>query len=285
MRKTDWSLNEMYIISYKRPECITARMLQNMGWPKEHWHIMCEDDDPTLNEYRKNWGKHVLTFRIQDYLYSTDYLDNAGTTLPHGAAPVRNAVIKYSHDHGDKRHWQLDDDYMSITRTVFRHGLPYNKRCKTFDEAILIMSQIAEIGYDGRIPVVGGTVSNKSFPDKWDTVEFKVFNIFNIDSNGLDPTWRGRMNDDTINCIDVHNSMRPIELVFNCLSVNPQPTQSHAGGLTDIYKQEGTIRKTAYALMLSPMAVVPDKEFGRVHNRMRSSLIQPKLINPDDVKQ
>lgn len=280
----DWSLNNVYIISKGRPQCITAQMLRDIGWPEDHWFIMCEDDDDKLPEYREKWGGHVLTFPIADYLETTDYLDNAGTSLPHGAAPVRNAVIKYSHEHGDKRHWQLDDDYTSIRRTVFRNGRPFTQTCSTFEQCIEYMAPIAQIGYDGRVPVVGGCPANKSFPDKWNSIGFKVFNIFNIDSNGLDPTWRGRMNDDTINSIDVHNSMRPIELVFNCLCVNTQPTQAVPGGLTEMYRSEGTIRKTAYALMLAPLEIVPDKMFGRVHNVMKGSEVQPKLINPDDVK-
>lgn len=279
----DWKLNNLYIISKGRPECITARMLKEMGWPDDHWHIMCEDDDPTLGEYKRNWGKHVLTFPIEDYLHTTDYLDNEGTTLAHGAAPVRNAVIKYSHDHGELRHWQFDDDYTEMNRTVIDHGQPHNVR-SDYKSIINRMNQIAVIGQTGRIPIVGGTIRMKAYPQKWRTVMHKVFNMFNIDSNGLDPTWRGRLCDDTINCLDVHNSTRPIEIAFNCVNVGMQPTQSHRGGLTDLYGENGTIRKVAYALLVNPTAVIPKMEFGRIHNALYSIPIQPKLINPDDVK-
>lgn len=283
--RVNWRLNDLYIISYERPECQTAQLITRMGWPDKHWHIMCEDDDPTLDEYRKKWGKHVLTFRIQDYLYTTDYLDNAGTTLAHGAAPVRNAVIKYSHDHGELRHWQMDDDYDAIKRTVFKDGQPVTESCQTFAQVMQYMSQIADIGYSARIPVTGSTVANKMYPDEYDHWSVKVFSLFNIDSNGLDPKWRGRLSDDTINCLDVLNSTRPTELIFKCLSVNTAPTQTNKGGLTEFYKQTGSIRKIAYALMINPIAVQPNTQFGRIHCTVFSERNAPKWINPDDVKQ
>ena len=86
------------------------------------------------------------------------------------------------------------------------------------------------------------------------------------------------MNDDLINSIDNWNKGKPA-LSFKFLGMGMAATQSEKGGLTDIYQSEGTVRKTAYAVLIAPHAVKLLIKFGRYHHRVNWDLICPKLLN------
>nr|UWI11135.1 MAG: hypothetical protein [Bacteriophage sp.] len=60
--------------------------------------------------------------------------------------------------------------------------------------------------------------------------------------------------------------------------MNMPPTQSEGGGLTDIYRDEGTVRKTAYAVMAAPGQVKLVDRFGRYHHAADWKRIVPNKV-------
>lgn len=106
-----------------------------------------------------------------------------------------------------------------------------------------------------------------------------MFNAHNLPSGGeLFVPWRARLNDDLINAVNVWRTGRS-ELSVKCLAMNMPPTQSEGGGLTDIYRDEGTVRKTAYAVMAAPGQVKLVDRFGRYHHAADWKRIVPKIVS------
>lgn len=66
---------------------------------------------------------------------------------------------------------------------------------------------------------------------------------------------------------------------FNFVSLVTKETQTEAGGLTEFYNAVGTVRKTAYAILVCPSVAKLCTKFGRYHHDVKWSKIRPKLLH------
>ena len=271
-------LNTVYIISKGRPQCHTARTVERMGYPGE-WFVVCGTNDETLPEYRERWGDHVLTFDFDEQVGRTDPMDGFGFDVKaSGAVPVRNATAEISRRRGELRHWQLDDDYTGFQLTDVREmRRPVIKDGAQFER---VLARIARFGHECGLANVGFVpASMEAIPQSYGKVAFRVFNAHNMPSGGpLFETWRGRMSDDLVNAIDVWRHGRA-ELAVKFLSMNMPNTQQEGGGLTEMYREDGTVRKTAYAICACPSSVKLVHKFGRYHHRANWGTIAPKIVS------
>jgi hypothetical protein len=270
-------LNTIYIISKGRPHCRTAQTLQSINYPGE-WFIVCGSNDDTIEQYQKRWGKDkILIFDWHEEVKNSDLLDNFGVeTMSSGAVPVRNATRKIARDRGELRHWQFDDDYVSFY--LINKDLKKNHHITDGKEFEHELNKIATFAHNAKINNVGFCLGNESFPKVACKYAKRVFNAHNMPTDEkLFMTWRGRMNDDLINALDVHHSGKYV-MSFYYLSLILMATQKESGGNTDIYQQSGTVRKTAYAVMIEPNATKLVIKFGRYHHAVDWKKITPKLL-------
>lgn len=280
-------LNTVYIMSKGRPQCRTARTLIAMNYPGE-WFIVCGNNDETIPEYQKNFGKErVLVFDWYEQIKHTDVLDNFGfEKMPSGAVPARNAIIEISRQRGELRHWQFDDDYEEFWLTNLNRKGKRGSKCpqpkkrltgKTFQ---WWLCRIAKFGYDTNMPNVGfSQTTAESMPDNCEKVGKRIFNAHNQSSTGGATVWRSRLNDDTINAIDTYHRPGKIEFSFKFLNMSMKLTQQEKGGLQDIYQKEGTIRKTAYLFLVAPNAAKLVIKFGRYHHSVDWPKLVPKIVS------
>jgi hypothetical protein len=270
-------LNTIYIISKGRPQCKTARTLTNMNYMGE-WFIVCGNNDETIPEYQKNWGKdRILFFDWYEEVKKSDLLDNFGVEkMSSGAVPVRNAIREISEKRGELRHWQFDDDYEFFTHTRENFKSNFAIREGKFFEKQLY--KLAKYAHEADLANVGFCLGHEAFPVEARNVSRRVFNTHNLPSK-IDKfvDWKGRLNDDLINALDVFGQGK-VEMSFKFIHLKPAPTQSEQGGLSDLYKQEGTVRKTAYAILKYPNVVKLTIKFGRYHHQANWEKITPKVI-------
>lgn len=272
-------LGTVYIISKGRPQCRTAQTLERIKFPGE-WFIVCGTNDETRERYIERWGGRVLTFDFEEQLETTDTMDPFGfDRMASGACPVRNATRAISWDRGEKRHWQLDDDYTGFQ--IFDPGTGRRPAVKDGAELFERMERIAEFGYECRLANVGFTPAGiAASRENSRNYSPRVFNAHNMPSDPeLFVPWVGRMNDDLINAINVYRTGRGPEFSFNFLSMNMPATQSEDGGLSELYREEGTVRKTAYAVMAAPGAVRLVKRFRRYHHKCDWRRLVPMVLN------
>ena len=272
------SLNTIYLISKGRPQCRTAATLTKMEYPGE-WFIVCGNNDNTLPEYKEKWGdERVIVFDWYKQIKETDTLDNFGfDTMPSGAVPVRNATIEISRRRGEKRHWQLDDDYNGFFLT--NSNLIKKKRLNG-EELQWWLCRIAKFAADANLPNCGFSLGTmESTPEQAKKLGTRVFNAHNQSSEGVATRWRSRLNDDLINAIETHRLGQKVEFSFKFLALTMTPSQQEAGGLSDIYKDEGTVRKSAYPILIAPNAAKLVINFGRYHHAVNWKRIRAKLIS------
>lgn len=271
-------INTVYIISKGRPECLTAQTFLRINYPGQ-WFIVCGNNDETLPEYKNRWGDKVIVFDWYEQIKHTDTLDNFGfEKMPSGAAPVRNATRAIAESRGEFRHWQFDDDYKRFR--AYNKETGKNEDIKDGKTLYDCMLKIAYFGYVTNTYNVGFTfVTIDSKPANRKKVGVRIFNAHNMstDINNF-TTWRGRLNDDLVNAIETYQK-GTIEFCFKFVALDTETTQKQEGGLTEFYKEVGTARKTAYAIMMAPNAVKLVKMFGRYHHRVNWKRICPKLIS------
>lgn len=270
-------INTVYIISKGRPQCRTAVTLNKMKYPGE-WYIVCGNNDDTISEYQRIWGKEkILIFDWYKEVVNSNLLDNFGVdTMSSGAVPVRNATRKISEARGELRHWQFDDDYVSFRHINKTYTSNVSMSGKLFEKELY---NLAEYAYNSDFANIGFCLGNESFPNVSRKAGRRVFNAHNLPSiKDKFVEWRGRMNDDLINAIDVFNKGK-IEMSFRFMNLTLAATQSEDGGNTDIYKLSGTVRKTAYAILIAPSAVRLVIKFGRYHHHVNWDKITPRIIS------
>ena len=246
-------INTIYVMSKGRPDCVTAQMLTDIAYPGE-WFIVCGDNDETYGEYVEKWGKgKVLLFDWARYVESTDLLDPFGVEngKPSGAAPARNAIHDISQKRGEKRHWQLDDDFPIFYDTDDKTGRKiriedgnrlywYFNRLAEFGEK----TGIADVGIGGATLFIDAAAKRK--------VNRQCFGCHNMPSDDSFYKWRGRMADDICLAIDLAHVSRGIQISFNWFGYPYTPSAKKAGGNTDLYLQDGYIRKAGYANLVNP---------------------------------
>lgn len=276
-------IDTIYIISKGRPRCTTAKTLTSIDYPGE-WYIVCGNNDDTIDEYVENWGEHVLVFDWYDEITRTDTLDNFGfDNMASGAVPVRNATCEIARRRGERRHWQLDDDYYGFYRTI-----PKTMKKKRLDgqELFDTLHEVALFADSCNLSNCGISLTTiESTPQKAGMYSPRVFNAHNMPTDPQKFTrWRGRMNDDLINAIETYRK-GGFEMSFYFASISMEPSQQEKGGLTDLYKAEGTVRKTAYPVLLAPNAVKLVTKYGRYHHRVNWRQVVPKMLNEKHRKE
>lgn len=278
-------INTIYIISKGRPQCVTAQTLTRIKYPGK-WYIVVGNNDLELESYKKRWGDRIIVFDWYKEVKNTDLMDNFGyDKKASGASPVRNAARKISKENGELRHWQFDDDYLDFSRYN-----PYLNKNETIKDGRILFSsmyRIADFANDAKLNNIGFALAtiegNPQRRHKWGP---RVYNAHNLPSDDdLFVEWKGRMNDDTINAVNVWRT-GGVEMMVKFLQLRMEPTQKSEGGLTDLYKEDGTVRKTAYLLLACPAFSKLVIRFGRFHHNVnwRGKLV-PKIISDKWEKQ
>lgn len=270
-------INTIYIVSKGRPRCRTAETLISLNYPGA-WFIVCGANDDTLPQYQARWGERVLAFDWKSEAESTNLMDNFGLEKESGVAPARNAAAKISFNRGENRFWLLDDDYTGFS--IFNPSDGKNETIRSGNRLFDLLYKIAKFGYDANMKNVGFSIEGpESHPLAAYDVSFRVFNAHNLPSSPeLFLPFAGRVNEDIVNAVDVWRK-GGYEISVKFLHLRMGATQASAGGLTPLYKADGTARKTAYGILAAPSAARLVYRFGRYHHSVAWAKLRPMLLD------
>jgi len=269
-------INTIYIVSKGRPRCTTAETLLSLGYTGEWW-IVCGNNDDKLEEYKKKWKDKVLVFDWYKKVAECDLMDNF-VGRASGVTPARNAVKDIAKGMGKLRFWEFDDDFLGFKRV----NLDANKNEKVTDGAILEenLYQAALFGYKSRSSNVGLSFSFvECNPINCNKFNFRVYGTHNLstDDEIFEP-YTGRTNEDINNPIDLARKGK-YSFQFRYMQVLTRQSRKESGGLTDLYNQDGAMKRAAYSIMRCPSRckLVFDK-YGW-HDHIKYSEIVPKFIH------
>lgn len=273
----------VFILSHGRAkEILTVNMLKSGNYTGD-WYVVIDDEDDQEPIYREKFGEHILQFNKKNEAEKTDTgdLDNDRRV----GVFARNAIQDMAKSMGYKYHLQLDDDFSGIS---FR--LPNgnkNKltsiRCKDLDRLFSSMcdfmdnTPVAWLSFALSSDYLGGTDNKRYqaglFPKTMGSFLMRADQIVRF---------RMRMNDDITTCVASWHIGIPNYSIMNVMVETP-PTQAMKGGMTDIYQDNGTYRKSFYSVMCCPSFVKIGKQgikHFRIHHQISWGACAPKVLSP-----
>lgn len=224
----------IFIISYKRPVCHTAKMLKKHGY-KGKFYIVLSTDDPTIDEYIKEYGEDIIIiFDKQDYKDKVDQCNNFD--FMNAAVYARTFCIDCAKKLNYKYFYVLDDDITGVCFRYEKGGKLLNKSVADINEVIEALleyyknTSISSIGLSNGGSFIGG-LKNKTYSERMS--HFPI-NNFLCSTERYFP-WMSIAYDDT--CTQLWQEKIGInfyEIADATIQVKPQ--EQAAGGVEDFYK-------------------------------------------------
>ena len=243
------------ILTHGRPDrVITYKTLRDSGYDGRII-VVIDNTDKTAGEYRKRYGKDVVTFNKPAAAKITDTMDNFKNMK--AVVYGRNIAWDIAKDHGLTHFLVMDDDYGRIGY-AFGKVASYliNGPVKTGKLNDLFMATLDYLDRSNADCIawaqggdfIGG--NQNSFVKEGLKPHRKIMNTFFLKTEKRFD-FMGTINEDTTAYV-LHGMRGRLFLTFAGMRVGQAETQSNAGGLTDIYLQLGTYVKSFYTVIANP---------------------------------
>lgn len=269
----------VFIMSHKRANDVkTVKCLETGNYTGD-WYIVIDDEDPDADIYFEKYGKRVLQFCKMDEFKETDVGDLSDDRRC--GVFARNAIQKFAKALGYSVHLQLDDDFDVISYRYIKNDRLVSKKCTDLDSVFYAMADyltstsITNLSFGLSSYYLGGADS-RNFKDGMIP---KTMGSFMLKAS--DPVkFIMHMNDDIATSSHAWSQGRMFFTVMAC-QVNTPETQAQSGGMTDIYKDNGTYRKSFYSVMLNPSFVKigqQGRKYFRIHHHISWDNCCPKIL-------
>lgn len=274
----------IFIISHGRPNnVITLKLLKKCGYTGTSF-IVCDNEDQSIEEYRKNYGTHnVLIF---DKLYYANLIDSCDNfknrrTTTH----ARNACFDLAKDNGYKYFLVLDDDYTQfnhvyidnnrLKRSVVKN---FNKVCESVLYFLNSDERISSICFMQAGEMVAG-IESQAMTGVYPFKKRKAMNSFFCKTDRR--FWFfSRLNED----VNTYMSLGNVGAIFMSITdieLTQKQTQKNKGGMSDAYLDGGTYVKSFYTVMIGPSycIVTVTASMKRLHHKINWNHAVPKIID------
>ena len=273
----------VFILSHGRPDkVITYNTLRDCGYIGDIY-IICDDEDKTITQYKKNYPNKVITFSKSSYEGKFDKMDNFNGNKV--IVYARNACYDIARSLKLDYFFEYEDDY---TGFLFRRVDDLILRGSKIKQMNLILESMITclentkaytIAFSQGGDLIGGVGSLKTNSYKRKAMNTFVFKVNkNMDE---DIKFIGRMNDD-VNTYLSEGKLGKLFFQITDISMNQLKTQSNAGGNTDAYKDFGTYVKSFYSVMIEPscckIGLLGVTET-RIHHNIQWKYAVPKILD------
>lgn len=271
-----------FILCHGRPDNTpTYDTLRKYGFSGDIY-IICDDEDKTLPQYIERYGNdYVKVFNKLQILKTFDVMDSSDNR---GCAVyARNTCFDIARELNIDYFCELDDDYLDITiRKPIENTLPVFKHTNLDEifEAYIDFMNTNENIYSVAFAQAGDYIGGYGCQLMHNGYKRKCMNswICNTQKRFI---FNGRMNDD-VNTYTLEGSRGKVFMTLPYVCVNQPETQQVVGGMTEMYKGEGTYIKTFYTVMCCPsFAKVYTMGFHnhRIHHKILWEHACPKIIS------
>lgn len=246
------------------------------------WYIIIDNEDEQADMYYSIYGKeHVIMFDKYAKSLEVDTCD-----IPRKRNAVlyaRETCFEVARELGLEYFLELDDDYVAYRmRFVDDNGVFTSLYVKDMDSIIdevldfMEVADIKTVAFAQTGDFIGGPGSNV-FKNK---LTRKAMNAF-FCKVSRPFNFIGRMNDD-VNAYVLGGTRGDLFFTIADISLEQQSTQQTSGGLTEMYKENGTYVKSFFSVMVAP-SCVKIAEMGctdrRIHHLVDWEKCAPKIIS------
>lgn len=252
-----------FILSHGRAaNVITYDLLRRCGYTGRII-IVIDNEDSMCDEYKAHYGDDVVVFNKPFISNTFDTMDNFENRK--SIVFARNACFNIAKELGYKYFVELDDDYY-----YFGIRQPNERACfiKDLDRIFTLVveylksTNITSIAFAQGGDHIGGFDGNV-------LVKRKAMNsFFCCVDKPFD--FVGRINEDVNTYVSLGKTGH-IFLTIMSLQLDQNDTQKNAGGMTDIYIDNGTYVKSFYTVIVNPSCVCV-KSMGVSSKRLHHSI-------------
>ena len=260
----------VFILSHGRADNVkTFATLKRQGYTGKIFFIL-DDEDETAHEYEERFGReNIIVFNklLMAKSFDTGDLSNDRRTI----AYARNACFDIAGMLGLRYFLQLDDDYVFFHSRYEDGGKLRSVRINDLDRLFSYM--IDFLDESGALTVAlaqggdfMGGVNNDFFRNR---IKRKAMNTFFCDVK-KPFQFPGRINED-VNMYTLLGNRGHLIMSVADVNIVQTETQKSNGGMSDIYRENGTYMKSFYSVMFSPQCV-KIAEMGRKQRRLHHSI-------------
>lgn len=277
----------IFILTHGRPDHVsTYKSLKRHGYTGKVY-IIIDNEDETAPRYRELFGDKVIVFDKKAVAATFDTADNFDDRR--SVVFARNASFSIAQELGLDYFMQLDDDYpyFSFTfdrnmRYIVNNGLLYVNK---FDEMLDILleyyksTNLLTLSIGQRGDFIGGYKSSRASVVN---TSRKAMNVF-LCSTSRPFHFVGRVNEDVNTYTSLGNRGGLFLTTFQ-VTIQQEDTQTKPGGMSELYKSEGTYIKSFYTVMYCPSAVkvgVLVNQDTRIHHRINWLNAVPRILSED----
>lgn len=270
----------VFILSHGRAKTITTYDAMRKGGYTGDMYVVIDNEDDQEDLYRRKFGDAIIQFDKRDYVPLTD-LGDLDDDRRIGVL-ARNFIQDKAAEMGYEYHLQLDDDIYGFAWRKEENGALKSIKAKNIDRIISAVldymdsTPFVALSFGLAIYYVGG-VNNLQWKKK---LIPKSMTTFLMRANKKH-YFHMRMNDDitTGAFANMRGMMFYTYLPIHCMTTE---TQCQDGGMTEIYRDNGTYRKSFYSVMVLPSCCKISKmginDF-RVHHEISWNNCVPKILN------
>ena len=289
------------ILTHGRPDSVvTLKSLNRFGYTGD-WFLVCDDEDATLEEYKKNFGEDkVVVFSKSDIAQRFDECDNFDDRR--AIVYARNASFEIARKLGYRYFLQLDDDYDSF-RWRISPEIEYSSKMLSFEPSYRTLDKVFDVMLNYLIETPrlttlcmaqsGDFIGGGGSKMMTDQFRRKAMNSFFCDVD-RQFEFMGRINED-VNAYTSLANRGVLMLTTAFVSLNQRTTQQSKGGMSDMYIDGGTYIKSFYTVIGHPAGVKISVLFNtsarkkdgakktnqtfRIHHRIGWKYTAPKILN------
>jgi hypothetical protein len=272
----------VFILTHGRPDRVkTYDTLIRQGYTGPVY-IIIDNEDKTADQYKARFGDKVIVFDKLDIARRFDTGDNFQERR--SVFFARNACFEIARGLEVEYFLQLDDDYVSF-RYTFTATLKYDRLrlVKCLDNLFNIMLEYYKsieaitIAFTQGGDFLGGS-QGKDLSKLW--IKRKAMNTFFCNVN-RPFQFVGRVNEDVNTYTSLGNRGELIFSIYN-VAIDQGETQNNDGGMTELYKIEGTYIKSFYTVMYAPSCtniILMHSHHRRIHHRINWPTAVPCIVD------
>jgi len=262
----------VFIMVHGRPDKMwTYSTLRKCGYTGKIF-IVADDMDETINEYKKKYGDELLVFDKKAAAKEMDSGDNSGDLR--STLFAANKIFDLAKENGIKYFYIMCDDYYYFG---YRY-LTGAKIIKNLDKVFSIIvdfyksTNTKTIAFSQGGDHIGGFASIK--------LKRKAMNSF-LCSTERPFKFMGRMNEDVTTYVNL-GGKGDLFFTFTNLQLDQKDTQVEKKGLSELYIDNGTYKKSFFSVMYNPSCVkvsMMNATNPRIHHSVKWINTTPMIID------
>lgn len=269
----------VFILSHGRANNVrTLKTLDDGGYTGDTI-IICDNEDEQIKDYKK-LGKRVIVFDKEEEMKYTDTEDNFKDHRL--VVYARNVCHKIAKENGIDYFLVLDDDYTEIAFKYVDGKKLKSKKVKDLDK--LFDATINFLEVSGALTVTfaqgGDFIGGVENGNLEKGLGRKAMNSFFCKTD-RPFKFTGSTNEDVNAYITLGQKGKLLFTVYRVV-IEQGKTQANAGGLTDIYLDNGTYVKSFYSVICQPSCAkvaIMNSNHPRIHHKILWNNCCPKIIS------